>query len=809
MELSKVTGINIKGANFLSETSLQMLSNKVPSLGLVYGKNGSGKSTISRGFSNIAGKVDDTIEVADPIDNDTNVVNLENENVSIHVFNETYVDENIKLRPDGEGLETIVVLGNAIGIEKDIENAQKAVDLQEKQVESQKRIVEKYNNEKDSQSPYYYLKRIKDALKGDDAWAGRDAKIRGLTRSTSVKEEKYKDFISRKPSKKRDELVSDFNQRYNDYIAAKSGVKKIEKKISIESYEAVSFDDNELIELLKKKIEKPSLNDREKYLLSLSPSWGSDHGKKIRDYFKEQSNDRCPYCLREIDKDYKEELFKSIESVLSKTVEEHQSALDSFYIAEFEFDFSEFSALNRSLIDESKECLRILNESIQQIQVCVKKKKDNVFEPIIEETFGIADKLRAFCKVLEKLELERVEYNKKAVDLVPIINDLNDINSDIAFYDIKEDYKKYQKALSNEKKELNSLSKSQSELDKKKKVLENYKDKKRDAKIALKEINNGLNYIFFSKGRLSIEMSGDQYYLKSRNQSVSPSKISVGERNAIALCYFFSEIMREKNENEVYTGQYLLVIDDPVSSFDMENRVGILSYLRYQINLFLSGNNETKVITLTHDLQTAFDIEKVYFEITDKFGISSGNRSKHIKIQELRNNELIKFEAGRRNEYSRLMVETYLFAIGANPEYDLLVGNSMRRIMEAFGTFMYKKGIENLSTSPEIKELLGVPFSEHFENLMYRLVLHGGSHNAERVRGMDSEDFFDYISEDEKKRTAQEILTFLYILDSRHVLEHLKMDSSGNELLGVENNLKQWKNNIKDLHDEKSIEVEE
>ena len=98
MELSKVTGINIKGANFLSETSLQMMSNKVPSLGLVYGKNGSGKSTISRGFSNIAGKVDDTIEVADPIDNDTNVVNLENENVSIHVFNETYMKSFFKFR---------------------------------------------------------------------------------------------------------------------------------------------------------------------------------------------------------------------------------------------------------------------------------------------------------------------------------------------------------------------------------------------------------------------------------------------------------------------------------------------------------------------------------------------------------------------------------------------------------------------------------------------------------------------------------------------------------------------------------------
>lgn len=56
----------------------------------------------------------------------------------------------------------------------------------------------------------------------------------------------------------------------------------------------------------------------------------------------------------------------------------------------------------------------------------------------------------------------------------------------------------------------------------------------------------------------------------------------------------------------------------------------------------------------------------------------------------------------------------------------------------------------------------------------YRLVLYGGSHNEERVKSMISEDFFDYISSDEKKRTAKEILCFLYLLDERHALEHLK-----------------------------------
>ena len=70
-----------------------------------------------------------------------------------------------------------------------------------------------------------------------------------------------------------------------------------------------------------------------------------------------------------------------------------------------------------------------------------------------------------------------------------------------------------------------------------------------------------------------------------------------------------------------------------------------------------------------------------------------------------------------------------LDAKGENADYELVVGNSMRRVMEAYGSFMYKKGIEQLSTASEIKQKLEPPFGDHFENLMYRLVLHGGSHN--------------------------------------------------------------------------------
>ena len=40
----------------------------------------------------------------------------------------------------------------------------------------------------------------------------------------------------------------------------------------------------------------------------------------------------------------------------------------------------------------------------------------------------------------------------------------------------------------------------------------------------------------------------------------------------IGLCYFFASILENQEETTAYTKEYLLLIDDPVSSFDMENK---------------------------------------------------------------------------------------------------------------------------------------------------------------------------------------------------------------------------------------------
>ena len=51
---------------------------------------------------------------------------------------------------------------------------------------------------------------------------------------------------------------------------------------------------------------------------------------------------------------------------------------------------------------------------------------------------------------------------------------------------------------------------------------------------------------------------------------------------------------------------------------------------------------------------------------------------------------------------------------------------------------MYKKGIEDISTDEQILGLLPEKkYVSYYKNLMYRLVLHGGSHKEEQIKTMN------------------------------------------------------------------------
>lgn len=286
-----------------------------------------------------------------------------------------------------------------------------------------------------------------------------------------------------------------------------------------------------------------------------------------------------------------------------------------------------------------------------------------------------------------------------------------------------------------------------------------------------------LTTCFFSHGWLSIELKNNKYYLKSNGKDVKPKNVSLGERNIIALCYFFTQILSNQDIGSLYQDEELVVIDDPISSFDFENKIGISSFLRYQTHNILRGNVKSKILFLTHDLSTFSDLQKIAEEMRKSFNQQDKNKqNKNVPVKcnsfILNERGLSKFESSN-NEYRNLLRMVFEYANEKPEGMDLSIGNSMRRVLEVFSTFNYGTGIAEVSFNPNAIESLGER-SKYFENLMYRLVLHGESHMQERIYGVRSDlKFTDFISPAEKQSTCRDILCFMYCLNSDHIKAHL------------------------------------
>ncbi|MCO4467092.1 hypothetical protein Si133o_01087 [Streptococcus infantarius subsp. infantarius] len=773
--IEDIASIKIKGGIFETETDLPIFEKEKtqkPNFSLIYGKNGSGKSTISRGFRKITGDEELQIESMELLDADGSTIEVcEEEKNNTYVFNEEFIEDNIKIEDDG--LSAIVVMGAVKDVDDNIKQIQPTYEKSLSEAQAQKEVFNKYSDSDNNLCPEYYINKMQEALKGDNSWASRDAKIRNNKTNSKVRRNTYTQFVELHPTKSRDELVLVYDATMKKLEAAKSGSKRIETVVpTLETFEDI---ENDIVNLLKEKIEKPVLSEREKSLFHI---FQDDNGNQkltnIKNHFTGPQKITCPFCFQDVDEKYADDLVQSIEKILSKKVEEHQGKLLKARLSIFEVNLVAFNELSPEKVKECETKIGVLNSSIEQVNELINQKIENVYKPILNEGFCLKNKYDECVASLEELEEARKSFNEKTTATKPLIKELTNVNNEIAYYDLKELYEKYQKQIAEKKTEeekSNKLNQTANDLRKKIEVLE---QEKKNARIAMKAINDDLAYIFFSKTRLRIDYDHDKYVLYSHERLVEPGNVSVGERNAIGLCYFFNRIMENKDEEKVFNSKYLLVIDDPVSSFDMENRIGILSYLKYKLGQYLKGNDKSKFLLFTHDMQTFYDMRHFVLELlSSKY---KNGASKYVRDWELKNKSVDKIDIQKRNEYTALLgtVFDYADAEEIDTQYSVSIGNVMRKVMEVFGTFVYKKGMAQLSTDESIMANLSKEDQAYYENLMYRLVLNTGSHMEEKVKTIDDMNFFDYISDADKRRTARDVICFLYKINPLHVKAHLQ-----------------------------------
>ena len=78
------------------------------------------------------------------------------------------------------------------------------------------------------------------------------------------------------------------------------------------------------------------------------------------------------------------------------------------------------------------------------------------------------------------------------------------------------------------------------------KRINNLNNKQKQTSIALDMMNKELALIFFDENRLVLNGKDNYYEILVRGHSIPLSKLSTGEKNVLALVYFFSLINRGK-----------------------------------------------------------------------------------------------------------------------------------------------------------------------------------------------------------------------------------------------------------------------
>lgn len=774
--LKDISSVKLQGANFSSIAVLPILNSsdgKYTKVSLIYGRNGAGKSTLAKAFRKIKGESVNTITTTDALNvKNQPIVLSEAERASIFVFDEDFIATNVRI--EGSGLGSIVMLGEQVDLTTQIEQVERELKKAEKLVKTTSNALTEYQTSTNPKAPNFYIKKIRKVLQGDDGWAGRDSRIKSSRQNSRVNDETYKRFIALTPEKPRDELVIAFDSKMKELELAKNGVSKIVETVphvpnGYQHYSIIVAN-----ELIKKKIEEPELSEREKYLFSLVTASRTDELQKRIVHLNDRETTFCPYCLQDLTTEYKANLVMQIQKVLTDEVKHHQAQLKSLEHTELTLELSPFS-----ILPSYQTCMGLItkiNETLVINNALIQRKIENPYELIIDEKLSdIVESIKSLDKALKKLEEEKKAHNNKVINTKPLEDTLRNINDQIAYYDIID----YVKQLDIQKKKMSTAEKAYKDAvacrDRKKKTLEDLNGRRKNINIAVDIINNGLKYILFAEDRLTIERDGDFYKLLSNGHPVLPKDVSAGERNIIGLCYFFTSIMTDKDKDTAYNDEYLIIIDDPISSYDFENKVGILSFLKHKLSQFLDGNANSRAIILTHDLLTLFDLKKICKELSENWKNIFRGQALKCHTWELKNCALEPFENENWQEYTELIKLIYEYGCGCEnaSKYNVAIGNIMRQALEAFATFEYKKGIEKVSTDETLlSKMLCVEYKSYFKNLMYRIVLNNGSHRKEQVASMEI-NFFSVISEAEKRRTAREIICFIYLLNKEHVLAHL------------------------------------
>lgn len=775
--------IKIKTDYFDPETILDLNNDKKVSF--IYGTNGSGKTTISSAISYLKDKNLDFDGEISFVDSSYNPFVLDEENLkNLFVFNENFIDRNIKEK--ATGISSIVILGDNVEVDNKIDQ----LKAENKKITDEIEGVhfEKYTTH-DNPSCIDDIKRnIVKVLK--ESYAERGRQIEGRLSKIPATEKTIDEIRKYKNSNDLVESLSLFDKQLSSLLKMRG------KEIKLDTLDLNYFpkSDDIILELLNFNEDVNLKESLKNILTETSDKYGYEMLSLVKNDI--DSLEYCPLCFRPFDKSSRDDLKHIIHEIFDQRASEIESLIgDVLYNLKEIVSIGEnspyFNELDNKFISSLNSAIYDYNSVVRDYCAALKKKSQNIKKGLNfsslnldKKTFNLKEKLNLFNLAISDYNFA-IDNFKKSKDNLKILN------CEIAYREAEQLIKSLDKLTTSFNSDKQFIEKKNSELENNLKAIRELEQKKRNTQIAIKNINRNLKLIYNDKNRLKIVLSESnpaEYLVLSRGKKVKPNKLSAGERNAIALCYFYETIKSNRDETSVASENNIIIIDDPVTSLDYDAKVGIYSFLGKMMDelKITSDQCNSIFVVLTHDYET---VQKLYSKI-DK-----GNK---CYVAKLCRDKSIKQISNPKNysNYADLLYSVFEFAnsnnVDSNANESIL--NIARKTFEAYATFNYRNSFFNVLKDESILSTIGDDeAAKYFKHQSFKFLLNPGSHEEYQTNLIPdvTEEPFDA---EVAQGLLKDLLIFIYLTNRDHIICNLhKVSLIGkDEIEGV---FKNWLRN--------------
>ena len=649
-------------------------------INLIYGLNGTGKTTLSKYLQNRN----------DICFSDCSIEGLNNE--KILVYNQKFVDDNF------------------------YEDTQKGIfSLKSENKEAKEKI----------DTAIEQIKKIKFQIKNDDLKTGfqfdldkKRADIDGLQTTTEDKiwdiKTKYSggdrilEFCLEGKMGSKNVLFNYISKLQKPVGKPEKSIEDLKKEAEITQGENAKTYDEKLIKKINFsfwKIEDKEIfrevivgNENSQVSELIKRLDNSDWVKKGKNFINEpkEENETCPFCQQ---KTITKNLYKEIQNYFDETYQQKITELENFdteYFREYrnvenlenEFlgiDFIknkeiEFKLLFKNFVDKLNSNWLKINNKIKSPNIIIdlkssileQKSLNDFLDTIIEETKihneKINNKLKTKNQIVKNFwEIMRWEYDQTI-----------------------ENYKTQNSKFEKEKLDIETkILELNTKIIEQEKIIKESQKEMINIQDAIDSINGEL--IFFGLEGFSIVPADENSYkLQRPNEDITKFEtLSEGEKTVISFLYFLELCKGKEKDDEVVTDK-IIVIDDPVSSLSHMYVFNVSQLIRK--NFF---NEEYKqIFVLTHNLYFFHELINIGpKEKDDKFKFDGKlfrvSKNNYSVINTLKQSEI-------QNDY-----QSYWYVIKDHNEDSnciagkALLSNSMRNILEYFFGFIKGQSLNN------------------------------------------------------------------------------------------------------------------